>query len=124
MGMPAFLEEPLAGRGLGQVERQVFLPGFRVTDVGPVYHVFYVMLLANGGLIGLALLAWPLAVAARRRGDRTLAYRSLLAGFVVAAAFAGPTDGHWELGLIPALILLSDRFSHESAAAQFAGRRT
>jgi O-antigen ligase len=121
IGMQAFLEEPLAGRGLGQVEAQIFLPGFRVTDVGPVYHVFYVMLLANGGLIGLALLVWPLAVAARRRGDHTLAYRSLLAGFAVAAAFAGPTDGHWELGLVPALILLSDRFARTTADAPLAG---
>lgn len=122
VGMEAFLEEPIAGRGLGQVERQVFLPGFRVTDVGPVYHVFYVMLLANGGLIGLALLVWPLAIALRRRRIETLPYRSLLIGFAVAAAFAGPVDGHWELGLVPALVLVSDRFARSFAQAQRVGR--
>jgi hypothetical protein len=114
VGWDAFLSNPLLGAGMGQVEPDVFITGFGVTDVGPVYHVFYVMLLANVGLVGLALLLWLLASAVRgvpASGEGlVLAFRALLVGFVAAAVFAGPTDGHWELGLLAALTLLAARF--------------
>jgi len=38
--------------------------------------------------------------------DLAVAFAALTCGFLVAAAFAGPTDGHWELGLLPAVTLL------------------
>lgn len=95
---------------MGQVSQSIYIPNFRVEDVGPVYHVFYVTMLANGGvLLALALAAAMLpalrALLARRPGG-ALPWLGLLAGFLVAAAFAGPTDGHWELDLLAALTLL------------------
>jgi O-antigen ligase len=113
VGLHAFLASPIVGQGLGQVEPDRFLRDFGVTDVGPVYHVFYVGVLANAGLVGLALLLWPLARARGRewaRDRQSLGFRALLVGFAAAAVFAGPTDGHWELGLLPALVLLAKRF--------------
>lgn len=114
IGRQAFLSNPLVGQGVGQSEADRFVPGYGVKDVGPVYHAFYVTALANLGLLGLALLAWPLLKALqgrlRNRDGSAVAFRALLIGFAVAAAFAGPTDGHWELGLLAALALLSTRF--------------
>jgi hypothetical protein len=119
VGWEAFRADPVLGDGLGQAEPDRFLPGFGVTDVGPVYHVFYVMLLANAGVVGLALLVWPLATALRRaRGERSgqaAAFRALLVGFLAAAAFAAPTAGHWELGLLAAVALLAARFERPEA---------
>jgi hypothetical protein len=117
LGMQTFASAPLLGQGLGQVEPQAFVPGFGTTDVGPVYHVFYVTVLANCGLVGLLLLAWPLLATLRRRtrGLHARAFAALLAGMIVAAGFAGPTDGHWELGLLPALVLLAGRFQRSGA---------
>lgn len=114
VGWDAFLVNPLLGEGLGQVQPDTFVPGFGVTDVGPVYHAFYLILLANAGLLGLAALLWPLVRALRHgggsRGGQAAAFRALLVGFAAAAAFAGPTDGHWELGLLAAASLLVARF--------------
>ena len=111
LGLDAFLASPILGDGLGQVRHDVYLPDFSVTDVGPVYHVFYVTVLANAGLVGLVLLLWPLlrtlARRTRRHSPLSLAYRALLVGAMAGAAFSGPTDGHWELGLLPALALLA-----------------
>ncbi|GAC1519818.1 MAG: hypothetical protein NVS2B6_02730 [Thermoleophilaceae bacterium] len=110
VGLGAFTEHPLTGSGMGQRAPNTYLPNFRVADVGPVYHAFYVTVLANGG----ALLALALAAAMipalrlllnRRRLADALPWVALLAGFLIGAAFAGPTDGHWELGLLPALAL-------------------
>jgi hypothetical protein len=110
VGMAVFFDSPVAGHGLGQTTPDVYLPTFQVTDVGPVYHVFWVGVLANLGLIGLFALFWPLVVAViaglRSRHDHSIAMTALTCGFVIAATFAGPTDGHWDLGLMPALILL------------------
>lgn len=113
IGWEVLLLNPLVGQGLGQAESDVFVPGFGVVDVGPVYHAFYVTLLANLGLVGLALFAWPLVVALRESAGlrgQPLAFGALLAGWIIAAVFAGPTDGHWELGLLAALALVATRF--------------
>jgi len=113
VGLEAFLSDPIAGAGLGQVVSGVFLSTFGITDVGPVYHAFYVTLLANGGLLALVAVLGALAPAlrgsARRLAPQSLAFRCLLLGALAAAAFAGPTDGHWELGVLPALVLLAAR---------------
>ncbi|WP_338894354.1 O-antigen ligase family protein [Streptomyces sp. TG1A-60] len=113
VGLRVFADWPLTGAGLGQTTRDVYLPTFKITDVGPTYHVFWVMILANLGLVGLIAVLWPLlrplrAALAVREGV-PLAFGALLCGFLAAAAFAGPTDGHWELGLLPALTLLTTR---------------
>ena len=110
VGLESFASSPLVGAGLGQSTPGIYLPDFRIGDVGPVYHVFYVTVLANGGaLLLLALLAAMLPalrpVLTRHPGP-SLPWSGLLLGFIVAAAFAGPTDGHWELGLLPALALM------------------
>lgn len=119
IGLHTFLANPLIGQGLGQVKPDVFVADLGIADVGPVYHIFYVTLLANGGLLGLALVLWPLSTALRRgrspRRSQALAFRALLVGFMGAAAFAGPTDGHWELGLLPALTLIAVRLEEREA---------
>jgi hypothetical protein len=111
VGLGVFADQPLIGAGLGQSTPDVFLAGFAVTDVGPVYHAFYVTVLANLGLIGLALVLWPILRSVRAgfaaRGQAPVTWAALCCGFLAAAFFAAPTDGHWELGLLPALILLS-----------------
>lgn len=109
-GLGVFAANPVVGDGLGQSTPDVYLPPYRVTDVGPVYHAFWVTVLANTGLVGLVAVCWPLGVASRiGLADRGLAlsFTALTAGFIVAASFAGPTDGHWELGLLPTLALLT-----------------
>ena len=114
VGWEIFVENPAIGQGLGQVKRGVYLSELGLTDVGPVYHLFWLMVLTNAGLVGLALLAWPLLTALRhaRAAARGLpvAFGALIAGFAAAAFFAAPTDGHWELGLLAALTLLAVRF--------------
>jgi hypothetical protein len=110
VGLGVFAGRPLGGGGLGQSTRDVYLSGFAVTDVGPVYHAFYVTILANVGLIGLAVVLWPVLRAIPRgfadRDGAAFAFSALTCGFLAGAVFAGPTDGHWELGLLPALTLL------------------
>lgn len=117
VGLGAFADQPLTGAGLGQSTPGVHLPDFGVTTVGPAYHVFYVMILANLGLTGLLLLR-PLAIAVRTGlsapDDKAVSFAALTCGFLVAAAFAGPTDGHWELGLLPAVTLLVGRAANSS----------
>jgi O-antigen ligase/polysaccharide polymerase Wzy-like membrane protein len=119
VGWTAFLEGPLVGQGLGQTELDRFVDGLGLADVGPVYHAFYVTVLANAGLVGLAVLAWAMLPALRRicarRVGAALPFSASLLGFVVAATFAGPSDGHWELGLLAALTLLADRFERQEA---------
>lgn len=114
VGWDAFLANPLLGGGVGHVEPDTYVTGFGVTDVGPQYHALYVTLIANLGLLGLVLFLWPLVTALRGAGKgrawNALAFGALLVGFAAAAAFAGPTDGHWELGLLAALTLLAARF--------------
>lgn len=111
IGLHVFADHPFTGDGLGQTTPDVYLPDFTMTDVGPVYHVFWVMILANLGLIGLIAVLWPLwhvvRVGLRVRDGPALAAFALTCGFVASAAFAGPTDGHWELGLLPAITLLA-----------------
>jgi hypothetical protein len=106
-----FSAQPLFGAGLGQRTPQIYIPGFAVTDVGPVYHAFYVLLLANLGIVGLCLVIWPILrctwVGLRDRSGPGLAYAGLTAGFLAAALVSSPTDGHWELGLLPALTVLT-----------------
>ncbi|MGP3924096.1 O-antigen ligase family protein [Streptomyces sp. 8N616] len=112
VGMDVFMAQPLIGGGLGHVTPPVYLPDYTVTTVGPVYHVFYVMVLANLGLVGLLVL-WPLLRAIRTSlaapDDYAVAFAALTCGFLAAVAFAGPTDGHWELGLLPAVALLTSQ---------------
>jgi O-antigen ligase len=113
IGWDVFVSRPLFGAGLGQTTPRVYLPGFVVTDVGPVYHAFYVLLLANLGIVGLAVVILPLARLSwqglAERDSIALPFAALTVGFLAAALVSGPTDGHWELGLLPALTLLSAR---------------
>ncbi|NLU78540.1 hypothetical protein HCA58_09135 [Micromonospora sp. HNM0581] len=113
VGLDVFAHRPVLGAGLGQSTTDIYLAGFALTDVGPVYHAYYVTLLANVGLLGLALVLWPV-LRGIRAGlvDRTgpaLPFAALCCGFLASAMFAAPTDGHWELGLLPALVLLTTR---------------
>jgi O-antigen ligase len=121
VGWEIFLENPIVGQGLGRVEPDVYLPSLGRTDVGPVYHLFYLTVATNAGLVALALLVWPIVVALRRvaaaRRSLPIAFGSLLAGFAIAACFAGPTDGHWELGLLTAATLVAVRFERSGAPA-------
>jgi O-antigen ligase len=123
IGWDVFVSQPLIGAGLGQTTPRVYLPGFVVTDVGPVYHAFYVLLLANLGIVGLAVVILPIARLSWQglvqRDSIALPFAALTVGFLAAAAVSGPTDGHWELGLLPALTLLSARpvAARPSAAA-------
>lgn len=111
VGMRVFADRPLFGAGLGQTTPDLYLPGFKVDDVGPLYHAYYVMLLANLGLIGLFVVLWPIVGAAlaglRQRDNLPLAFAALTFGFLAVAWIGGPSDGHWELGLLPALVLLT-----------------
>jgi len=120
IGIETFLANPIVGDGLGQVSHHVFIEGFGITDVGPIYHTFYVTLLANGGLVVLGLVLWPLVRAFNRARRSTSvqaqAFAAALAGFAVAAAFSAPTDGHWELGLLAALALIAARFPQQERA--------
>lgn len=111
VGLHVFTTHPVLGAGIGQATPGVYVPDFGVTTVGPVYHVMYVMILANAGLAGLLLVLRPLLRTIRyglaASDHRAVAFAALTCGFAVAAVFAGPTDGHWELGLLPALTLLT-----------------
>ncbi|MEU8157353.1 O-antigen ligase family protein [Micromonospora sp. NPDC048986] len=117
VGLGVFADQPLVGAGLGQTTPDIYLSGFTFTDVGPVYHAFYVTVLANLGLVGLLLVLWPILrsirVGLRARDGIALPFAALSCGFLAAALFAAPTDGHWELGLLPALTLLTAH--HEGA---------
>jgi O-antigen ligase len=110
VGLRVFESRPWLGAGPGQSTPDVYLPGFAVTDVGPVYHAFYVLILANIGLLGLCAIAWPMLRAVRlglaERDGMALAFAALTCGFLVNALVTGPNEGHWELGILPALILL------------------
>ena len=111
IGWSVFGAHPFVGAGLGQTTRDVYLEGFAVTDVGPVYHSFYILLIANVGIIGFCSILWPIVRTTWRSvvsaTGASLICAALTAGFLLAAAVAGPTDGHWELGLLPALALLT-----------------
>ncbi|MFK3979304.1 O-antigen ligase family protein [Micromonospora sp. NPDC050397] len=113
VGVDVFSTQPFAGAGLGQSTQGIYLPGMGMTDVGPIYHAFYVLVLANLGLIGLCAVLWPvlrtLRVGFAERDGMPLAFAALTCGFLLGAFFAGPTEGHWELGLLPALTLLTAR---------------
>jgi hypothetical protein len=117
VGLGVFADQPLVGAGLGQTTPDIYLSGFTFTDVGPVYHAFYVTVLANLGLVGLLLVLWPMLRAIRvglgTRDGIALPFAALSCGFLAAAIFAAPTDGHWELGLLPALTLLT--IEHDGA---------
>lgn len=121
----AFADSPLVGHGAGhRVEASTpstalspppasLLPpsssGAAVTP--PDGRPFWVTVLATVGVLGLAFLLWPLALAVLRglalHDGAALGSAALLCGFVASAVFAGPGDGHWELGLLGALVWLS-----------------
>ncbi|MFY1635540.1 O-antigen ligase family protein [Solwaraspora sp. WMMB335] len=111
VGMNVFVERPLTGAGLGQSVQDIYLPAFAKADVGPVYHAFYVTVLANIGIFGLIAVLWPLYRALRNgflyRNGIAFGFAALTCGFLAGAVFAGPTAGHWELGLLPALTLIA-----------------
>ncbi|OWV11522.1 hypothetical protein B5D80_04330 [Micromonospora wenchangensis] len=111
VGLEVFAHRPVLGAGLGQSTADVYLADFASTSVGPVYHAYYVTLLANVGLVGLALVLWPIVRSIRTglavRDAPSVPFAALCCGFLAAALFAAPTDGHWELGLLPALTLLT-----------------
>ncbi len=127
VGLRVFFDHPLTGAGLGQTTPQVYLPDFMITDVGPTYHVFWVMILANLGLIGLVVVLWPLWRALRagwaERDGHALAALALTCGFVASACFSGPTDGHWELGLLPAITLLAHQMWPSDSRSHLIGVR-
>ncbi|MEV5508444.1 O-antigen ligase family protein [Streptomyces orinoci] len=128
IGLDVFTAHPFLGAGTGQVTPGVFVPDFGVTTVGPVYHVFYVMILANTGLVGLLLILRPLLRAVRTglaaTDPQAIAFAALTCGFMAAAGFAGPTDGHWELGLLPALTLLTGRRAAQPARPHLSARNS
>ncbi|MFV2013256.1 MULTISPECIES: O-antigen ligase family protein [unclassified Micromonospora] len=111
VGMNVFAERPFTGGGLGQSVRDIYLPDFTRDDVGPVYHAFYVTVLANIGILGLIVVLWPLYRTIRNGflygNGIAFGFAALTCGFLVGAAFAGPTAGHWELGLLPALTMIT-----------------
>ncbi|WP_326554729.1 O-antigen ligase family protein [Micromonospora sp. NBC_01813] len=113
VGFETFLANPLTGAGLGQSTPDVYLPGNEVTDVGPLYHLYYAMVLANLGIFGLLALLWPILRALRaglaQRDGIAFAFAVLILGFLVSVSFSGPATGHWALGLLPALVLLTRR---------------
>lgn len=111
VGLQVWSEHPILGAGLGQTTRGVYLDGFGLTDVGPTYHAFWVIVLANLGLAGLLAILAPLLVAVsaglRATSGPALGLAATLCGFLLSATFAAPTDGHWELGLLAALAMLT-----------------
>jgi len=111
IGWEVFLSRPLFGGGTGQSTAPTYLPGFEITSVGPTYHSYFILLLANLGVIGFCAVLWPIVRSIWTGGTSSqpvpLAFAALTSGFLVAAAFSGPTDGHWELGVLPALTLLT-----------------
>jgi hypothetical protein len=128
IGFALVAAAPVAGHGLGRVAADRYVDTFGYKDVGPVFHAFYMTVAVNLGVTGLVLIGAFLLSALRGhlRPSRiakprlALAYRCLLAGWIVAAAFAGPTDGHWELGLLPAVALLVERFAADRRARDHA----
>jgi hypothetical protein len=124
VGMHVFAADPLLGLGLGQSRPNIYLPNFRVTSVGPMYHVWYVTLLANGGIVLLVLQGWILLravrIGLRSKHTWTVAFTALTVGFAASAAFGGPTDGHWELGLLPALVAVTAGLFPDRTAAPLA----
>jgi hypothetical protein len=111
VGLRVWSEHPFLGAGLGQTTRSVYLEGFGLTDVGPTYHAFWMVVLANLGLVGLLAVLAPLLVAVSAGmstpSGPALGFAATLCGFLCSATFAGPTDGHWELGLLAALTMLT-----------------
>jgi hypothetical protein len=124
IGLSLLAAAPIVGHGLGRVAPDRYVDTFGYKDVGPVFHAFYMTVAVNLGVTGLVLIGFFLlsALAGRSRlssfaeARLALACRCLLAGWIAAAAFAGPTDGHWELGLLPAVALLFERFSADRRA--------
>jgi hypothetical protein len=121
IGLRVLAEHPLLAAGLGQITPHIYVEGFKVTDVGPIYHMFWMIVLANAGLVGLLAILAPLLLAAGRgltaRSDPALGFAATLCGFLASAAFAGPADGHWELGLLAALTLLAQAWKHPAAGS-------
>jgi hypothetical protein len=122
-GLSMVTASPLLGHGIGRTDSDRYVETFGYKDVGPVLHVFYLTVLVNTGLVGFILVLLFLGIslkppaAASRDGpfaSLALGMRCLLVGWAVAAIFAAPTDGHWELGLLPALALILDSFRNES----------
>jgi O-Antigen ligase len=111
VGLQVLSEQPFLGAGLGQTSRDLYVEGLGLTDVGPTYHAFWILVLANLGLVGLVAVLAPLLMAARAglatSSGPALGFAALLCGFLVSGTFAGPTDGHWELGLLAALTMLA-----------------
>lgn len=113
IGLRVFADRPLFGAGSGQSTPPQYVADFRITTVGPIYHAFYVVLLANVGLVGLIVVLSPIVRATWMGLGSTdlipVALAALTAGYLVAAMVISPTNGHWELGLFPALTVLTLR---------------
>jgi O-Antigen ligase len=125
-GLSMVAASPLLGHGLGRTDPDRFVETFGYKDVGPVLHDFYLTVLVNAGLVGLVLVLLLLCTALKPRAAASrdgplaslaLGTRCLLVGWAVAAIFAAPTDGHWELGLLAAVPLILDSFRNESRDA-------
>lgn len=120
LGLQAFAERPLFGRGVGYQTPVRWVEPMGFMAVGPIHHMYYVSYLANGGVIGLALVGWYfLAVLfsgpARRMRQRAAeapwaavgaGLQAALFGAILGAFFAGPSDGHWTWGVLGAGSLL------------------
>lgn len=123
VGLEMVADAPLIGQGLGRVESDRFLETLGYVDVGPVFHAFWLTVATNLGLAGLVLLIAVLAIGLLRSPggssrNEVMTMRMLLVGWMIGAAFAGPTDGHWELGLLPALALLAELAQADEAPAE------
>jgi hypothetical protein len=120
VGLAAFRESPVFGRGVGYQSPTLWIRTMGYMTVGPVYHLYYVGYLANEGIVGLGIVLWYfLAVLYSRQARRARQQASddpwAAAGFGLQAAFfgaavgaflSGPSDGHWTWGVLGAGALL------------------
>lgn len=99
----------IIGQGLGRQIDEVFIPRRGIIELGPSFHNYYVTILWNVGLVGalIWLVFWIMSVVVLwrlTRKDKTWSgLLGLFLGWSVVAFFDAPPDGHWLLGLIPAI---------------------
>lgn len=115
-----FNNYPIIGAGFGQRYEAMLVGTKGVIRPGPTFHSYYATLLVNMGLIGTILfLLLPLVTTihvikslkekANYIGaihkNLVLAFLGFYIGWVFTAQFDAPRDGHWLIGLLPALIV-------------------
>jgi hypothetical protein len=120
IGIAAFREGPVFGRGVGYQTPPLWLDTMEYMRVGPIYHVYYVGYLANMGIVGLAVVLWYFAAvlfsgaarAVRQHASHNrwaaagLGLQAAFVGAVLGAFLSGPVDGHWTWGVFGAGALL------------------